>query len=204
MSNVGLREKEQIVLDYIRDSIQDKGYPPSVREICAACGFKSTSSAHAAIHSLEKKGVLRKDPVKTRALEIVEDAKLRKEMVHVPIIGEVAAGEPILAIENIVDTFPLPMEYVKSNKPTFMLQVKGTSMIDAGINNGDLLIVESTSVANNGDIVVALIEDSATVKRFYKESDHIVLKPENSAMENMIVKDCTILGKAIGLFRTMN
>ncbi|MEF9934841.1 MAG: transcriptional repressor LexA [Clostridium sp.] len=204
MSNVGLSEKEQIVLDYIRDSIQDRGYPPSVREICAACGFKSTSSAHGVIHSLEKKGVVRKDPVKTRALEIVEDARLRKEMVHVPIVGEVAAGEPILAVENIVDTFPLPMEYIKSNKQTFMLQVKGSSMIEAGINDGDLLIVESTSTANNGEIVVALIEDSATVKRFYKEKDHIVLKPENSAMDNIIVKDCAILGKAIGLFRTMN
>lgn len=203
MLTVELTENQEKVLNYIREEVYSKGYPPSVREICSALGFKSTSTVHAHISALEKKGILRKDPTKPRALEIVEDSKTRREIISVPIIGEVAAGEPILAVENVVDTFPLPLEYIKSNKELFMLEVKGESMIGAGINSGDYLIVESTPIANNGDIVIALIEDSSTVKRFYREDNRIILRPENPTMQDIVLDDCTILGRAIGLFRSM-
>lgn len=203
MSTVYLTENQEKVLNYIREEVFSKGYPPSVREICSALGFKSTSTVHAHIASLEKKGILRKDPTKPRAIEIVEDTKTRQEIVNVPIVGKVSAGSPILAVENIVDTFPLPLDYVRSNSKLFMLKVNGDSMIEAGINTGDYLIVESTPTADNGDIVVALIDDSSTVKRFFKEKDHIILRPENSSMEDIILDTCVILGKVIGLFRSM-
>lgn len=203
MSTIQLTENQERVLNYIREEVFSKGYPPSVREICSALGFKSTSTVHAHIASLEKKGIIRKDPTKPRAIEIVEDTKARQEIVNVPIVGKVSAGAPILAVENIVDTFPIPVEYVRSSNKLFMLSVKGDSMINAGINTGDYLIVESTPVANNGDIVVALIDDSSTVKRFYKEKDHIILRPENDNMDDIILDTCTILGKVIGLFRSM-
>lgn len=204
MINADLTQKQKDVLDYIREQIFSKGYPPSVREICAALDFKSTSTVHSHIAALEKKGILRKDPTKPRALEIIEDAKIRKELLHIPIVDMIAVGEPILAAENIIDTFSLPLEYIKSNNQLFMLQIKDSSMIGAGMHDGDYLIVESTTNVNNGDIVVVLLDENTTVKRFYKEEDHIILRPENPSMDDIIVKDCTILGKSIGLFRTMN
>ncbi|KMT23037.1 transcriptional repressor LexA [Clostridium cylindrosporum] len=203
MLTIDLTDKQEKVLEYIRKEVYSKGYPPSVREICSALGFKSTSTVHAHLTALEKKGAIRKDPTKPRAIEIIEDSKMRREIVSVPIVGEVAAGEPILAIENVIDTFPIPLDYIKSNNKLFMLEVKGESMIEAGINNGDYLIFETSLTANNGDIVVALIEDSATVKRFYKKEDYFVLRPENASMDDIIVKECSILGKAVGLFRSM-
>ena len=203
MRSKELTEKQRRVLEFIREDIRLKGYPPSVRDICRGMGFKSTSSVHAHLSALQKKGVIRKDPTKPRAIEIIEDTKRRQETVNIPIVGQVAAGTPILAVENIVNTFSISTEYLKSNHPLFMLKVKGESMIDIGINNGDYLIVENVPTAENGDIVVALIEDSATVKRFFKKDGYIVLRPENSLMEDIIVNDCTILGKVIGLFRSM-
>ena len=164
--------------------------------------MKSTSSVHAHLETLEKNGYIRRDPTKPRAIEIVDDSfnLTRRELVNVPILGDVAAGQPLLAIDNIMGYFPLSPEFV-NNKQTFMLHVKGESMINAGIFNGDLLVVEQTSVARNGEIIVALIDDSATVKTFYKEKDHIRLQPENDAMDPIIVKDVTILGRVIGLYR---
>ncbi len=195
-------EKQREILEYMKEEILSKGYPPSVREICSAVHLKSTSSVHAHLETLEKNGYIRRDPTKPRAIEIVDDSfnLTRRELVNVPILGDVAAGQPLLAIDNIMGYFPLSPEFV-NNKQTFMLHVKGESMINAGIFNGDLLVVEQTSVARNGEIIVALIDDSATVKTFYKEKDHIRLQPENDAMDPIIVKDVTILGRVIGLYR---
>jgi repressor LexA len=181
-----------------------KGYPPAVREICEAVHLKSTSSVHSHLESLEKNGYIRRDPTKPRAIEILDDnfGIARRDMVQVPIIGTVAAGQPILAQENIEDYFPVPAG-ILPNAETFMLRVKGESMIEAGIFDGDQVIVEQTPVAHNGDIVVALIEDSATVKRFYKENGHYRLQPENQTMDPIIVSEVQILGKVIGLFRMM-
>ncbi|MGI6141849.1 MAG: transcriptional repressor LexA, partial [Caldicoprobacterales bacterium] len=181
-----------------------RGYPPSVREICDAVGLKSTSTVHGYLERLEKKGLIRRDPTKPRAIEILDDTTyvFKKELVNVPIVGRVTAGQPILAVENIEDTFPIPAQYLHNTQnDVFMLSVKGDSMIEAGILDGDLVIIEKKPTAQNGDMVVALIEDEATVKTFYKEVDHIRLQPENSAMEPIIVKDVTILGKVIGVIR---
>jgi repressor LexA len=201
MSSSELTGKQQEILEFIRKEIASKGYPPSVREICSAVGLKSTSTVHGHLERLEKKGIIRRDPTKPRAIEILDEFDNQKEIINLPIIGSVAAGQPILAVENIEDKFPVPADYFSSNKEMFMLEVKGDSMVDCGILNGDYLIIEQQSVAENGDIVVALIEDSATVKRFYKEKDHIRLQPENKNMEPIIVNECKILGKAVGLFR---
>lgn len=203
MSDSFLTDKQQEILEFIKSELSLKGYPPSVREICTAVSLKSTSTVHGHLERLEKKGLIRRDPTKPRAIEILDDSVDQKEIVSVPIIGSVAAGQPILAVENIEDKFPLPIDFFPSNKNMFMLQVKGESMIDCGILDGDYLIVEESMVAQNGDIVVALIDDSATVKRFFKENDYIRLQPENSEMEPIIVNDCRILGKAIGVFRKM-
>lgn len=186
----------------MKEQILSKGYPPSVREICSAVHLKSTSSVHSHLETLEKNGYIRRDPTKPRAIEIVDDTfnLTRRELVNVPILGSVAAGQPLLANDNINGYFPLPPEYV-NNSQTFMLTVKGESMINAGIFDGDLVLVEQTPVARNGEIIVALIEDSATVKTFYKENDHIRLQPENDSMDPILVKDCMIIGRVIGLYR---
>lgn len=204
MSNIDLSTRQADILNYIKKEALKKGYPPSVREICSALGIKSTSTVHAHLEKLEKKGFIRRDPTKPRAIEILDDDMIkRKEIIDIPIIGTVAAGQPILAVENIEDHFPIPSDFLSSSNEMFILEVKGESMIECGIYNGDYLIVEKMPSADNGDIVVALIDDSATVKRFYKENGHIRLQPENSSMEPIIVNDCTILGKAAGLFRKM-
>ena len=199
-----LGEKQQLILDYIKKEILAKGYPPSVREIGVAVGLKSTSTVHGHLERLEKKGIIRRDPTKPRAIEILDDEfnVQRRNLVSVPIIGRVAAGEPLLAVENIEEYFPLPVEYA-GNQQLFMLRVKGDSMINVGIFDNDLIIVEKQSTAVNGDTVVALIEDSVTVKTFYRESDHIRLQPENDFMEPIRVSDTEvqIVGKVVSLFR---
>lgn len=202
MGNGKITEKQQEILEYMKEQILSKGYPPSVREICSAVHLKSTSSVHSHLETLEKNGYIRRDPTKPRAIEIVDDTfnLTRRELVNVPILGKVAAGQPLLANDNINGYFPLPPEYV-NNKQTFMLTVKGKSMINAGILDGDLVLIEQTSSVRNGEIVVALIEDSATVKTFYKEKDFIRLQPENDAMDPIIVQDCIIMGRVIGLYR---
>ena len=194
--------KQQEILDYIKDEILKKGYPPTVREICETVHLKSTSSVHSHLETLEKNGYIRRDPTKPRAIEICDDSfqMVRKEMVSLPVVGRVAAGQPILAQQNIENYFPLPAEYVPGGE-SFVLTVKGESMINAGIFDGDQLFVQSCNSARNGDIVVALIDDSATVKTFYKEDGHIRLQPENDTMDPIIVDDCVILGKVFGVFR---
>lgn len=194
--------KQQEILEYIKQEILHKGYPPAVREICEAVHLKSTSSVHSHLETLEKNGYIRRDPTKPRAIEIIDDCfnLTRREMTQVPVIGRVAAGQPILAQENIEDYFPIPVELMP-NAESFMLKVKGESMINAGILDGDNVLVAQQDTARNGDIVVALIEDSATVKTFYKENGHIRLQPENDTMSPIIVENCTILGKVFGVFR---
>lgn len=189
------------VYNFLKKTTLEKGYPPSVREICKAVGLRSTSTVHGHLSRLEKKGYIRRDPTKPRAIEFTKEEVVPKEMVRIPVVGKVTAGMPILAVENIEDTFSLPLQFIKSNKDLFMLKVSGTSMIEAGINDGDYAIIEKTNVASNGDKVVALIENEATLKTFYKEKDHIRLQPENSTMDPIIVEDCSILGKLIGIFR---
>lgn len=197
-----LSEKQKQILEYIKSETLLKGYPPSVREICQAVRLKSTSSVHAHLSTLEEKGYIRRDPTKPRAIEIIDDefAMTRREMTNVPIVGTITAGEPILAQENIQDYFPIPVEYLP-NAVVFMLKVRGESMINAGIYSGDTVIVEQRSTAKNGDIVVALIDDSATVKTFYKENGHYRLQPENDTMDPIICDHVEILGKVIGLVR---
>lgn len=194
--------KQQEILDYLKDEILSKGFPPSVREICAAVNLKSTSSVFSHLEKLEKNGYIRRDPTKPRTIEILDDNfnMTRREIVSVPVVGSVAAGQPLLAIQNIDSYFPIPAEYVPKGE-SFMLRVKGESMIEAGILDGDTIIVERCQTARDGDMVVALVEDSATVKTFYKKADHIVLHPENSNMDDIIVSDCQILGKVFGVFR---
>lgn len=194
--------KQQEILNYIKDEILKKGYPPTVREICETVNLKSTSSVHSHLETLEKNGYIRRDPTKPRAIEICDDSfqMVRTEMVSLPIIGNVAAGQPIFAEENILDYFPVPADVVPKGE-SFILNVRGESMINAGIFDGDRVFVNSGSAAINGEIVVALIDDSATVKTFYKENGHIRLQPENDTMDPIIVEDCTILGKVFGIFR---
>lgn len=198
-----ITKKQTEILDYLKKQIINKGYPPSVREICDAVGLRSTSSVHAHLETLEKNGYIRRDPTKPRAIEIVDDNfnTIRKDIVSIPVIGQVAAGTPILAVENIEGYFPIPSEYLPAGKETFVLNVKGDSMINVGILNGDKLVVQQENTANNGEIIVALLEDSATVKTFYRENGHIRLQPENDTMEPIIVDDVKILGKVISLFR---
>ena len=216
-----LKEREQKILSYMKEEIRTKGYPPTVREICAALGIKSTSTAHKDIESLVKQGYLVKDPSKPRALMVVDPvsgrqdngagqengiSQLRDDVIDIPVVGRVAAGTPILAEQNIEDTFPLPARYASSGT-NFMLRVHGESMIEAGIMDGDLILVQQSETASNGEIVVAMIngfESEATVKTFYKENGHIRLQPENSSMSPIIVKDVRILGKVKGVFRYFN
>ncbi len=197
-----ITEKQSQILEYIKTEILNKGYPPSVRDICQAVNLKSTSSVHSHLETLEKNGYIRRDPTKPRTIEIIDDNfnLTRREMTNVPMLGRVAAGEPILAVENVESYFPIPTEYMPNNE-AFMLKVKGQSMINAGIFDGDNVLVEKCNTARNGDMVVALVDDSATVKTFYKEADHIRLQPENDTMEPIIVDDCEILGKVFGVFR---
>ena len=202
MANGKISKKQSEILEYIKEQILEKGYPPTVREICEAVHLKSTSSVHAHLETLEKNGYIRRDPTKPRAIEICDDSfqLVRNEMTSIPIIGTVAAGQPILATENIEGYFPVPVDMVP-NAETFILKVKGDSMINAGIFSGDQIFVERTNVARNGDMVVALVDDSATVKTFYKEQGHVRLQPENDTMDPIIVDDCDILGKVFGVFR---
>lgn len=205
-----LSEKQRQILEYLNRTIEEKGYPPSVREICAAVGLRSTSTVHGYLQRLEKKGLIHKDPTKPRALKVLGDNDkyssnyfMGKELVGIPVVGKVTAGQPILAVENIEDTFPLPVEFLH-NSDAFMLKVQGDSMIEAGILDGDYILVNQQKTANNGDIVVALIEDEATVKRFFKENGYYRLQPENQYMEPIIVQgELSILGKVIGVFRTL-
>lgn len=194
--------KQREILDFLKSQIISRGFPPAVREICDAVHLKSTSSVHSHLETLEKNGYIRKDPSKPRAIEIVDDIfnVTRKEMTNVPIVGTVTAGQPILAVENIEGYFPISMEYMP-NSELFMLHVKGESMINAGILDGDMVIVEKKSTADNGDFVVALIEDSATIKTFYKEESYFRLQPENDTMDPIIVSSVDIIGKVIGIFR---
>lgn len=197
-----ISDKQREILEYIKEEILSKGYPPAVREICEAVHLKSTSSVHSHLETLEKNGYIRRDPTKPRAIEILDDDfnLTRREVVNVPMIGHVAAGEPILATEHIENYFPIPAEYIP-NKETFMLKVKGESMINAGILDGDSILVKQQPDAENGDIVVALVDDSATVKTFYKEDGHFRLQPENDTMDPIIVDECSIIGKVFGVFR---
>lgn len=197
-----ISSKQQEILDYIKDEILKRGYPPAVREICEAVHLKSTSSVHAHLETLEKNGYIRRDPTKPRAIEICDDnfQMVRTEMVSIPVVGRVAAGAPILAEENIESYFPIPADMLPRGE-SFMLKVKGDSMINAGIFSGDQIFVNACNTASNGDMVVALIDDSATVKTFYKEEGHIRLQPENDEMDPIIVEDCQILGKVYGVLR---
>lgn len=194
-------ERRLQIYKYIKSYVEQKGYPPSVREICSAVGAKSTSTVHRHLERLEKDGYIKRDATKPRTIEIVENLSNKKEMVNIPIIGTIAAGKPILAVENIEDTFPLPIDYIKNRNQLFMLKIHGESMIDAGILDGDFAIIEKTNSAENGEVIAALIENEATLKRFFKESDHIRLQPENETMKPIIVPDCTIIGRLVGLYR---
>ena len=199
-----ISRKQQEILDYLKEEILTRGYPPTVREICEKVDLKSTSSVQSHLSTLERNGYIRRDPTKPRAIEICDDSfqMVRTEMSSLPIVGNVAAGQPILAQENIESYFPVPAEIVPSGE-SFALRIRGDSMINAGIFNGDLVFVNSCRTARNGEIVVALIEDGATVKTFYKEDGHIRLQPENDTMDPIIVDNCMILGKVFGVFRVM-
>ena len=209
-----LNKREKAILKYIEKQVNLKGYPPSVREIGKAVGLSSTATVHGYLAKLEEKGYIKKESQKGRTLRLLKGGAegnkdnaskefySGKEMVEVPVIGKITAGAPILAVENVTDTFPIPIDFV-GNSESFMLTVRGESMIEAGILDGDYILIKKQNTANNGEIVVALIEDEATVKTFYKEKDHIRLQPENSTMEPIIVPDCKILGKVAGVFRKM-
>lgn len=197
-----ITDKQREILEYMKQEILNKGYPPTVRDICEAVNLKSTSSVHSHLETLEKNGYIRRDPTKPRAIEIIDDNfnLTRREVANVPMLGRVAAGEPLLAVENVESYFPIPTEFMP-NAESFMLKVKGESMINVGIFDGDQILVEKCNTARNGDMVVALVDDSATVKTFYKENNHIRLQPENDNMDPIIVDNCEILGKVFGVFR---
>ncbi len=205
-------KRQQAVLDCIEACIREKGYGPTVREVCQTLGLSSPSTVHVHLKALEDKGYIKRDPLKSRSIALtypIEDAPspvvlaaTYSNLVNVPLVGDVAAGSPILAEENITDNITLPTDIV-GDAPSFMLSVRGESMIEAGINDGDYVVVKEQPVANNGDIVVAIVDDGATVKRFYKEADHIRLQPENSTMDPIIVSDCSIAGKVVAVFRRL-
>ncbi len=203
MAKQRITAKQQEILDYIKSEILNRGFPPSVRQICDAVNLKSTSSVHAHLETLEKNGYIRRDAAHSRAIEIVDDMfnLSRREVVNVPMVGSVAAGQPILAVENIENYFPIPSEFMP-NEQTFMLRVKGESMINAGILDGDLILVRQQQTARDGDMVVALVDDSATVKTFYRENGYFRLQPENDTMDPILIHgELRILGKVIGVFR---
>lgn len=197
-----ITKKQQEILEYIKEQILAKGYPPALRDICEAVHLRSTSSVHAHLETLEENGYIRRDPAKPRAIEIIDDEfnLAKREVVNVPMVGTITAGQPILAVESIENYFPIPAEFMP-NAETFMLRVKGDSMVNVGIYDGDQILVERRNTARNGEIVVALIDDFATVKTFYKEKGHYRLQPENDYMDPIIVDHVEILGKVIGLFR---
>lgn len=203
-----LTKRQLDILNFIKQKVQEKGYPPSVREIGQAVGLASSSTVHGHLSRLEEKGYIRRDPTKPRAIEILgEDgpSTVMKSVVHVPIIGKVTAGPPITAVENIDEHFPLPANLVPENDSVFMLKIVGDSMIEAGILDGDLVVVRQQTSANNGEIVVAMTEeDEATVKRFYKEKDHFRLQPENSSLQPIILQHVSIIGKVIGVYRNIH
>ena len=212
-SSEELNKRDKAILKFIEKQVKEKGYPPSVREIGKAVGLSSTATVHGYIEKLTQKGYIKKEDQKGRTLKLLKGGLTEsepeqksfysgREMVDVPVIGKISAGAPILAVENVVDTFPIPIDFV-GNSESFMLTVKGESMIEAGILNGDYILIKRQETARNGEIVVALIEDEATVKTFYKENGHIRLQPENSTMDPIIVPDCKILGKVAGVFRKM-
>lgn len=198
-----LTEKQRLIYNYLKDTIRTKGYPPSVREICSATGLKSTSTVHVHLENLEKKGYIHRESFKNRSIEILEDSfyNFAEETVSIPIIGRVAAGAPVLAIENIEDYFPVPASYLRGHTDVFMLRISGDSMIEAGIHDKDLVFVQKQSYAYDGDIVIALIDESATCKRFFSNGSHVVLKSENSAYQPIVSDHVDVLGKVIGLFR---
>lgn len=204
MAQGKISEKQTEILEYIKESILKRGYPPAVREICDAVHLRSTSSVHAHLEALERNGYIRKDPTKPRTIEVVDDTfnLTRREIANIPLLGNVAAGEPIFAEQNIMDYFPLPVDMLP-NQETFMLRVCGDSMINVGIFNGDNVIVAKQHTAANGEIVVALTENGATVKRFYKGNGYYRLQPENDSMEPIIVQQVSILGRVVGLIRMM-
>ena len=213
-----LNKREKDILKFIEKQLNENGYPPSVREICQAVGLKSTATVHAYLNRLEDNGFIARRDKMGRTLQLLKGGKTYKpntmqepeeknvyagkELVDVPVIGKITAGAPILAVENITDTFPIPLDFI-GNSECFMLTVRGESMIEAGILDGDYILVKKQNTAENGEIVVALIDDEATVKTFYKEKDHIILQPENSTMDPIIVPTCKILGKVAGVFRKM-
>ncbi|WP_096199535.1 transcriptional repressor LexA [Bacillus sp. FJAT-45350] len=205
-----LSKRQQEILDYIKTEVRSKGYPPSVREIGEAVGLASSSTVHGHLSRLEKKGLIRRDPTKPRAIEVLSSEEdyskiAESKTAYVPVIGKVTAGNPITAIENVEEYIPLPERYVSNEENVFILVIDGESMIEAGIFDGDMVIVRQQQTANNGDIIVAMTEeDEATVKRFFKEKDYIRLQPENSTMEPIILKNCSVLGKVIGVFRTIH
>lgn len=201
MSKDNNRDIQAEIYEFIKSEVINKGYPPSVREICAQVGLSSTSTVHGHLSRMEKKGLIKRDPTKPRAIELLKDSVVKKELIDIPVIGKVTAGKPILAVENIEDYFPLPLEYIKNNNDLFILRISGESMIEAGIYDKDFAIIEKVSSASNGDIVVALINDEATIKTFYKEKDHIRLQPENHTMEPIIVPSCDIIGRLVGIYR---
>jgi len=200
MSDMEL-DKQLEIYEYLKTYTENKGYPPSIREIGEAVSLRSTSTVYGHLKRLEKEGMIKRDPSKPRALEIAALATNKKEMISIPILGSITAGLPILAEENIEDTFQLPLDYIKHDRELFMLRVHGESMVNAGIRNNDLAIIEKADTAKNGDIVAAMIDDSATIKRFFKEKDCIRLQPENDTMEPLIVDNCKIIGKLVGIFR---
>ncbi|MCR3761274.1 transcriptional repressor LexA [Clostridium felsineum] len=195
------RDVQSEIYEFIRQEVLDKGYPPSVREICAKVGLSSTSTVHGHLSRLEKKGLIRRDPTKPRAIELIKDPISKREMIDIPIVGKVQAGQPILAVENIEDYLTIPLNFVKNTNELFILKISGNSMIEAGIYEDDLAIIEKTNYAQNGDIVVALIENDATIKRFFKEKNQIRLQPENHTMEPIIVDNCEVIGKLVGIYR---
>ena len=205
MAQGKISKKQLEILEYIKSQILERGFPPAVREICEAVNLKSTSSVHSHLETLEKNGYIRRDPTKPRTIEIIDDEfnLARRELVSVPIVGTVAAGQPILAAENIEDYFPIPASMLP-NAEVFMLRVKGDSMVNAGILSGDCVIVRSQNTADNGDMVVALLDDSSTVKTYYREDGHYRLQPENDTMDPIIVDQVQVLGKVIGVFRLLN
>ncbi len=202
MANGKISAKQREILEYIKSQILERGFPPAVREICEAVNLKSTSSVHSHLETLEKNGYIRRDPTKPRAIEICDDSfqMIRTEMVNIPVVGQVAAGTPILAEENIDNYIPIPVSMCPKGD-SFIVNVKGNSMINAGIFNGDMLFVHACNTAENGEKVVALIDDSATVKTYFKEKGHIRLQPENDEMDPIIVENCQILGKVFGVLR---
>lgn len=201
-----LTSRQQAILSFIQGEIQRKGYPPSVREIGEAVGLSSSSTVHAHLSHLEEMGYIRRDPTKPRAIEVLvggQSGEQRRKLIQLPILGRVAAGQPLLAEENVEDFFPIPRDFGPVDE-AFMLRVRGESMIEAGIYDGDLVVVQRTSEAENGAIVVAMIEDEATVKRFYRESGHIRLQPENQTMEPIYATDVIVIGRVIGLVRRIH